>query len=267
MNRIVHVFDNGIKVYDDHLLPIQRDRYRKCNVHEAEEEDIFTELLQTIPSDGCYVNIGSAIGYYPLLAKKLAPGLTVHAVEPLERHRAFFMENFALNGLKHSSFTIHNEGISSSEGRAEFIDKGYASLIRGDSTYKQTKNIKSTYTRYVKGLLSRTGLRKPVVVKTIRTKTLDNLCMEIGGGIDLCQMDVQGLELDVLKGAQHTLKTGNVKTFLIGTHSHKLHESCIKVLIANGYIVEYNNFNTKDQPDGILVASKDCQRLSAQNKN
>jgi hypothetical protein len=31
----------GVKVYDDHLTPVQKERYKKANVHEAEEEDLF----------------------------------------------------------------------------------------------------------------------------------------------------------------------------------------------------------------------------------
>lgn len=261
MKRNIHVFDNGVKVYDDHLIPIQRERYEQRNVHEAEEEDIFIEILQAITPDGCYVNIGSAIGYYPLLAKKLNPGLTVHAIEPLERHRACFIENIALNGLIQSSFIIHKEGISSSNGKAEFLDKGYGSSIQRGHSYKQAKSLKSTARSLSRALLSQTGLKRHITTQKIMTKTLDNLCKEIGGIVDLCQMDVQGFELEVLGGAQRTLQTGNVKTFLIGTHGHKLHKGCIKLLTENFYIIEYEKYNTKDQPDGILVASRGCQRL------
>jgi len=243
MNRNIHVFDNGIKVYDDHLIPIQRNRYKLRNVHEAEEEDIFIEIIQSIPQDGCYINIGSAIGYYPLLAKKLMPGLTIHAVEPLARHREYFIENIALNGLEQSSFIIHTEGVYSSDGEAEFVLRGYGSVI------------------------IRSNARILAATQTIRTRTLDSLCEEIGGVVDLCQMDVQGLELDVLAGAQNVLQTGNVKTFLIGTHSEKLHGHCINALADKGYAIEYDNYHTKEQPDGILVASKGCQRSSISKKS
>ena len=93
MDRAIHTFDNGVRVYDDHLLDEQRERYRRHNVHEAEEENIFVNLIQRIPVDGCFVDVGAAIGYYLILARKLAPGVTIHAVEPLARHRAFLREN------------------------------------------------------------------------------------------------------------------------------------------------------------------------------
>ena len=69
MNRKVHEFDNGVRVFDDHLMPAQRERYRKRNVHEADEEDLFIEVVSALPDDGCFVNIGTAIGYYAILAR------------------------------------------------------------------------------------------------------------------------------------------------------------------------------------------------------
>lgn len=71
MKRVIHVFDNGVKVYDDHLLAVQRQRCRKRNIHEADEEDIFAAIVRSLPADGCLVNIGAAIGYYAILAKRL----------------------------------------------------------------------------------------------------------------------------------------------------------------------------------------------------
>ena len=39
-----HLFDNGVKVFDYQLLPIQRERYKKRNVHEEDEEDLFADF-------------------------------------------------------------------------------------------------------------------------------------------------------------------------------------------------------------------------------
>jgi len=47
--KTIHEFDSGIKVYDSHLLDIQRIRYEKRNVHEEDEEDIFIEIIETLP--------------------------------------------------------------------------------------------------------------------------------------------------------------------------------------------------------------------------
>jgi len=139
MERAVHTFDNGVRVYEDQLLDEQRKRYQKRNVHEAEEEEIFVELIRRLPLEGCYVDVGAAIGYYLILARKLAPRLTIHGVEPLERHRCLLAENVALNGLTKTDFVIHPEGLSSCDGPAIFDDRGYSSRLAPDSFSAQWK--------------------------------------------------------------------------------------------------------------------------------
>ena len=249
MARAIHTFDNGVRVYEDHLLEEQRARYRQRNVHEAEEEEIFVDLIRRLPPHGCFVDVGAAIGYYLILARQLAPGLTIHGVEPLARHRRFLQENLELNGLTSADFVIHPEGLTSSEGHSAFDDRGYSSRLASDAAGARRK-----------GLLQKLGLRrKQDRFLSIPTITLDTLVRRIGQSIDLVQMDVQGLELEVLKGATESMKSGAVRTFLIGTHGRArcltLHADCRQLLGANGYRIEIDLPDTKEQPDGILVGT------------
>jgi hypothetical protein len=144
------------------------------------------------------------------------------------------------------------------------MDSGYGSSIERDGRIKQGKKLKSLIKGLIKMLLARTGLKKYQTISkntiTIRTITLDNLISAAGRHVDLLLMDVQGFEVDVLKGALHTLQTGSVKTFLIGTHSQKIHQECIDILRENGYIMEFDKYQTKEQPDGIIVDSKEFGR-------
>jgi FkbM family methyltransferase len=253
MERAIHTFENGVRVYQDQLLEEQRARYAKRNVHEAEEEEIFLNLIRRVPPDGCFVDVGAAIGYYLILARRLSPGLTIHGVEPLARHRRFLAENAALNGFSPNEFTIHPEGLTSSEGSQSFVDRGYSSRIG-----RMSEPRRSLSTRWKK-LLEKLGLRRSKQLK-IPTITLDSLVRRIGRPVDVLQMDVQGLELEVLKGAPQTLKDGAVETFLIGTHGRAhgltLHEDCRELLRTNGYHIEVDMPDPKEQPDGILVASR-----------
>ncbi|MEO8439733.1 MAG: FkbM family methyltransferase [Spartobacteria bacterium] len=256
MERVIHTFENGVRVFEDQLIEEQRERYRKRNVHEAEEEEIFVDLIRRLPPDGCYVDVGAAIGYYLILARKLSPSLTIHGVEPLERHRELLRENLALNGLTNQEFVIHPEGLTSSEGSETFMDRGYGSRLAPIGA-KQKLSLSARWKR----LLESVGLRKAKTpALTIATITLDTLARRIARPIDLLQMDVQGLEVEVLKGAADSMKRGAVKTFLIGTHGRAigltLHKECREILEAAGYTIELDQPDTKEQPDGILVASK-----------
>ena len=261
MSRAVHVFDNGVRVFDDHLLPIQRERYRNRNVHEAEEEDVFAELIRGIPSDGCYINIGCAIGYYPILAKRLAPRLTVHAVEPLARHRDYFAENAKLNDFDPSDFAVHAEAIAAKIGTAPFHDDSYGSALLREEP-RRPVSVRSV----LRCILMALGLGRPrvgsAVGRVVQTTTLDVLVESIGRTVHLVQMDVQGFELDVLRGAEQSLRTGRVETLLIGTHGEEIHRDCVAKLRWHGYTIEFSEPETKEQPDGILVASKGVRRLA-----
>ncbi|HEY8671341.1 MAG TPA: FkbM family methyltransferase, partial [Terriglobales bacterium] len=177
------------------------------------------------------------------------------AVEPLERHRTFLRENLALNSLTNADFVIHPEGLTSSEGKVSFLDRGYGSRIPRDE--KETRVSLSTRG---KQFLERIGLRKPKrrgpQVLTIPTITLDALVRRIGCPIDLLQMDVQGLEVEVLKGGAQSMAAGAVKSFLIGTHGLTIHQECLARLGTSGYAIEVDQPDTKEQPDGIIVARK-----------
>jgi FkbM family methyltransferase len=256
MARAIHTFDNGVRVFEDQLWEGQRARYRKRNVHEAEEEDIFVDLIRRIPPDGCYVDVGAAIGYYLILGRKLAPRLEIHGVEPLERHWHLLRENLALNGLTSSEFTIHSEALTSSEGTEVFMDRGYSSRLT-PVREKQNVTVSGRWKRFLESI----GLRRPKnATLTIPTITLDTLVRRIGRSIDLLQMDVQGLEVEVLKGGAESIRKGAIRTFLIGTHGRMigltLHRECRELLQAAGYTIEIDQPDTKEQPDGILVARK-----------
>jgi len=250
VSRQVHRFENGVRVFEDHLVPEQRQRYGIRNVHEIEEEDVFLRLIRSMPPEGCFVNIGSAIGYYPLLAKQRSPGLTIHAIEPLEIHRNFFRENIELNELTQSDFTLHHFGASQSDGNALLVEDRFMTAIEGGpaSVYGQ---IRST----MRAMLVAAGLRQPSRKASIATHSLGSILAMIGRPVDLCQMDIQGLEFAVLKGAVKTLRDRTIHTFLIGTHGRQLHRNCAAFLQDWGYRIEVDQPNPKNQPDGILVAN------------
>lgn len=129
-----HLFDNGVKVYDHQLLPIQRERYKSRNVHEEEEEDLFVKIIGGLHKDAVYVSVGTAIGYYPLLAKRLKNDINVHCFEPLPLHLEYLKENMELNGLAPSAFSVYDVAVSTEHGEVSFANESYGSSIVSNPT-------------------------------------------------------------------------------------------------------------------------------------
>ena len=134
------------------------------------------------------------------------------------------------------------------------MDRGYSSRLASDGV-KKGVTLSARWKRFLEAI----GLRRRKnEILTIPTITLDAFVRRVGRPIDLLQMDVQGLEVEVLKGGAESMKTGAVKSFLIGTHGRArgltLHEECRELLRSSGYAIEIDLRDTKLQPDGILVA-------------
>jgi FkbM family methyltransferase len=204
IQRKIHQFANGLKVYDDHLTPVQRERYKKANVHEAEEEDLFIRLVKAIPEDGCFVDVGVGFGYYAILAKLLVRGLTVYAIEPLERHRLFLAANCLLNGLSVTDFIVLENGIASSNGMRLFAETGYTShVLHGGERVKHL--IKALERKvFLKDGVAGPENRSSVVA--IKTVTLTWLREQTARLVDLVKIDVQGLEDEVLRGGSNSMQ-------------------------------------------------------------
>lgn len=79
--------------------------------------------------------------------------------------------------------------------------------------------------------------------------------------IDILHIDVQGSELDVLRGASSCLKRGKIGYILVGTHGEKLHNEVINLLSNTHSIVAYakpGRINKiKDMPDVWIEKGQD----------
>ena len=232
---LVHEFANGVKVFDAHLLPLQRARYARSNVHEEQEEEVFLALLHAMQAGATFVNIGTAIGYYALLSKLKRSDLLVFCVEPLPRHVACFYENIPLNGLRSQDFVILNEAIGTQDG--------YAWLSENDYSSRLVEEISDS--------------KVPQRVLKVRSISMVGLCRKIGCFIDLLQMDIQGMEYLILNEYSNSFRKEAlpIGSFLIGTHGRKIHDRCKATLRELGYQIIHDEPEPLGQPDGILAAT------------
>lgn len=248
----IHTFDNGIRVQKSHLLKTQLKRYQQQNLHEPEEEKIFLNILNKLSGDELFINVGAAIGYYLILAKKIKPNLPIIGFEPLASHRRFIHENFTINGLDIRQIELDDRVISSHTGEITFREDTFCSHVATDASVWQS--LKSTIKRIGRIILGRQKARLSRQLKK-PTTTIDQYLQDRDDHVGLIQIDVQGHELDVLKGCEKSLKNRQISYLLIGTHSPKLHTNCKNYLLSYDYQIVLDEYETAKQPDGILLVA------------
>lgn len=239
----IHTFDNGVRVYEHHLLAAQKKRYLENNLHEPEEESVFIETIDRLEEGASFVNIGAAIGYYCILAKRRRPDLAVHAYEPLTMHRQRMRQNVKLNGLRRNDITIHDEGIDRTDGVASFRSQDFSSAI--ERNVANLHPLMKFFHRFRKDL--------------IKTISLESAIERCSSKVGLVSMDIQGAEISVVNASMDVIAAKQVDSFLIGTHGPRIHEDVVDALKRCDYKILVSEFETKLQPDGIVLAQKNAE--------
>jgi len=85
---------------------------------------------------------------------------------------------------------------------------------------------------------------------------VDHLMKEFNVGfLDILHSDIQGYELNMLKGANTALSNKKIGYAFISTHSNELHQNCIEELKKHGYIIVCDaNLDESYATDGVIVA-------------
>jgi len=162
--------------------------------------------LERLVTPGMVVyDLGANVGFYTLLAARLvgADGLVV-AFEPLPRNLHYLRRHVALNAC--GNVMVIDAAVS---------DRAGVATLRADGS-----------------ATARLGAGGDILVRTL---TLDDAVF--GQGLRppaILKMDVEGAELDVLRGAARTLETWR-PILLLSTHSTALRRECHRVLAGAGY--------------------------------
>ena len=154
--------------------------------YEAEETKLISEIVK---SGMTVLDIGGNIGYFTLLmANLVGKEGKIHTFEPNPPMYSRLEKNIKINPeLDDGRITLHKIALSSKEGETIFYCP-----IEGHEGVGGLKNTK------------RASIEKEIKVniETLDKFVLDNKINKI----DFIKMDIEGGELDVLKGAEDTLK-------------------------------------------------------------
>jgi FkbM family methyltransferase len=182
----------------------------------AYEPEVTEVLRREIRPGNICIDVGAHVGYYAILMARLAgqKGVVV-AFEPVPVNFEMLQSNIALNALEN----VRLEPLAVSEGAG-----GLSLILRSDT--ELTMNASA----------SGYGVEDRRKVLQVATCSLDGYLARTGIIPDLLLIDVEGAELDVLKGAQATLSKAppNLLIEIHGWHGPE-HDEVSRFLSSFGY--------------------------------
>jgi FkbM family methyltransferase len=131
-----------------------------------------------------FFDIGANTGYFSLLgSRSVGASGRVVAVEPLPRNIEFLERHLAMNGI--SNVHVVGKAISDYRGTARFCVDGHSTSRFSDS-----------------GRM------------LVQVTTLDDLVKELGCPPDVMKVDIEGAEMELLRGAKQVLENDRPVIFL-----------------------------------------------------
>jgi FkbM family methyltransferase len=173
--------------------------------YEPSKQKLLSSAIK--PGDVVY-DLGANVGYYSLLASVLAgPAGEVFSFEPVPRNLKFLRRHLELNHVKNC--TVLDVAVTGSNGTVafDFGPNSHSGHLAQGSTN----------------------------VTVVRTVTLDSLVAS--GAIkppNLIKCDIEGAELDALRGAFQTLSQYRPSLFL-ALHGAEIGKQCCALLAEMGY--------------------------------
>jgi|GEM_PF-1396315 len=196
--------------------------------HEPQEEKVFHEVLKRVSPNSWMIELGSYWSYYSLWFHKAIPGARNICCEPDSDNRRIGEKNASLNNFNDIIF------IKAAAGN----DDGRIITLESEHAHRPV----------------RVGVRS--VDSLVRQHDIDKL--------EILHMDVQGVELDALKGAESTIKQGKLRFIFISTHHYlisrnpNIHQECIDYIESlGGSIIAEHDIHESYSGDGLIVASFD----------
>ncbi len=163
------------------------------------------------------VDIGANSGYYSMRIKERCPECRVIAVEPNPLEFEILQKNFESNNLV--NFTVVNKAIAAYDGTMDFeIVEGVGAIGGRDVRMIDRKWMKDEFIKKIK-------------VDCIK---LETLCKQYQlDKIDILKVDVEGMELDILKGSDKMLQ--KCRRIVVERHSRQIRDELMKMLGSQGF--------------------------------
>lgn len=169
----------------------------RCQTFWTKEPETL-EWIKTFEPDGVFLDIGANIGVYTLFAASLYRKMKILAVEPLKINFNSLLNN--INANKFDQVIPLNIAISDQEGELPFH-------IINDSPGSSGSQLNHPIAENGKTF-------KPLREEKVFCTTVDHLSEKYGVKIDYLKIDIDGQEMQVLKGAENSLRS-SIKSVLV----------------------------------------------------
>jgi FkbM family methyltransferase len=184
--------------------------------HEPQEERIFHEVLKVLPEGALMMEAGSYWAYYSMWFQSRVKNGRAFMLEPIAFKLQTSIDNFRLNGMQGAFHNVFVGAVSAE--RARFVD--------WDGSVLQ-----------------------------LRCVAIDDFLDQEGVMfLDILHADIQGAELEMLKGCARSLAANRIGYLFISTHPG-MHEPCLAYLRQSGYRVVFeHSVEESCSGDGLIVA-------------
>lgn len=183
------------------------------------EPELANWLKSKMAQDYSFIDVGANAGYFSLLAAKFAtdPSQRIIAIEPVAENLKQIKRHIEWN--HYPRIEVLPFVIADRDRMVEFSNSSNLAA----NTYAESSSLHKNYPKV-----------------SLAAKSLDSICEDIKLKKFVLKIDVEGAELDVLKGARNVLVTHQPEIILATHECHvkNVEQDCLDFLKSVGYVCE-----------------------------
>ncbi|MFD2823059.1 FkbM family methyltransferase [Lacinutrix iliipiscaria] len=154
----------------------------------------YSKIFESLSKDiSVFLDIGSNIGYYSLLAIKANPKIKAYAFEPAKGPKHYLQKNIKLNHFENN--IIHkNIALSNTTGKIDFyeVENVKYQYLKYNLAGEGNAGTKTTSRNFIKN-----SVHSETLNKFIEDESIEN--------IDLIKIDTEGTEVDILNSGKESI--------------------------------------------------------------
>jgi FkbM family methyltransferase len=197
--------------------------------HESPE--VISSFLSWLKPDSTFYDVGGNVGYFSFVASTIITRGRILAFEPLAANLAIFEEHLRRNRRAGAErITLIPCAVADREKTVQFTNDA---VLTGSNTYVESQFLKPTVQK--------------IDVKCV---SIDGVVAQGSPPPDVIKIDVEGAELEVLQGAEQTLRA-HKPPLLLATHDVHvpgIDRKCAEFLKKLGYQLAHTGEFTPRMP-------------------